>query len=330
MRARLTTVVAALLSWAATDVAAHEGHDHADADHGLDDNDPTASPPSYAVDDVAQEDSGGTVENEALPTEAPPPAEPEPLVPPPAPTGDTALDRVQAIPDTTWRQSARDQTPTASRWLEPKHFYFEIRFGPYWPQVDDEPGLTGTPYADYFGTNPKFYFGLEIDWLPIYLPYVASIGPGFGWGYTSSSGNTRLEANPEDEAESETSLDIFPMHVSAVVRFDGLLREEGIPIVPYGKIGLGWGLWSISAPDDNTVDGVSAEGSSLGIHAAAGGAIALNAFDPSGATAMEEVTGIRYAYLYGEWMGDFLGSVGREGQMRVGTSTVVVGLALEF
>ena len=42
---------------------------------------------------------------------------------------------------------------------------------------------------------------------------------------------------------------------------------------------------------------------------------------------MYEATGIRYANIFGEWMYNDLGS---SGDLLVGTSTVVVGLSLDF
>lgn len=321
-------IVTAGLPAAAVAHDGQPGHDHGLDDH---DHDPTAEPPPEAIADevvpVSVETEPAGDEGEAVP----PPA-PEPRIPqPPSEEEEEAYGRSQTFGDTTWRRRIRDaERPRDEGWFRPAHFLAEIRFGPYSPQVDDEPGLTGTPYANYFGTGPLFYFGLEADWLPLYIPYVASVGPAFGWGYTAASGKTRLERDPSQTAESETDLTIFPMHVSAAVRFDGLLREANVPIVPYGKIGFGFAYWSVSAPDDNTIDGVSANGMSTGLHAAIGGAIALNAFDPSSAMAMRETTGISYAYLFGEWMGDFLGSMGGDNQMYVGTSTVVVGLAADF
>ncbi len=237
----------------------------------------------------------------------------------------------RSISDNDWRRSSKRSKvgEEDDDWLDPGHFVFELRFGPYSPEVDEE--FDGaTPYADTFGDDARFYFGLELDWLPLHVPYVGSLGLGFGWGYTSSSGAATVESTGE-EAGSETSLDIHPMHLSGVLRLDGLLRRLRIPIVPYVKLGLGFGLWAASGPNGTSeVDGVTGEGTSLGLHTAIGGAIALNAFDASAAVAMREETGIRYAYLYGEWMGANLDGIGDTPQMHVGTSTVVLGLALDF
>jgi hypothetical protein len=306
---------------------AHDQHPHppgSPEDHDIDEPPPDAADAATAEDDGAPDGTG---------TAAPAPSskrKPASL-PPPPPASEEGW-RPRSIDDYEWRQRIRDHEETSGRseFLDLAHFWFELRFGPYWPAVDDEPGLTGTPYADYFGDEPRFYFGLELDWTPIYIPYVVSIGPGFGWGFTSASGSTK-QVETGEPAASETGLTIFPMHLSAIARFDGPLRELNLPIVPYLKLGWGFGLWFADGPSGTSVvDGKVAEGSSHGIHLALGGALALNAFDRSTAMALREATGVRYAYLYGEWMLDTLGTIGPADQMYVGTSTVVLGLAADF
>ena len=164
---------------------------------------------------------------------------------------------------------------------------------------------------------------------------MASIGPGFGWGYSRSKGH------PIDDkgqpVDATTSLWMMPMHVSAIVRFDGPLRRWNIPVVPYGKIGFGFGIWSASGPTgtsrvptDDPNKTVLGRGNSMGMHLALGGAVSLNAFDPSSAIRLRESTGIRYVNLYGEWMWANLDGIGSRPQMHIGSSTVVVGLAVDF
>ena len=252
----------------------------------------------------------------------------------------TSSWRPRVLSQTDWRRRARrgDRRESETfRFVDVEHFVAELRFGPYSPEVDEEfegKALTDSegnavdtpPFEDYYGDKPFFYFGLELDWLPLYVPYVGSVGAGLGWGYTSRSGNTRLASDHDTEAASETTITIMPMHTSAVVRIDGPLREFGFPVVPYAKLGLGFGLWSVSGTDGTAeVDGVVAEGTSLGPHIALGGAVALNALDRSQAVSLREESGIRYAYAFGEWMYDNLDS-----DLHVGTSTAVFGLALDF
>ncbi len=313
----------ACLLWA-PDALAHGDHPHPPGEateHTADE-----APPPAPVD---EEGTPKTPKAKTVPEPGPAPG-PEPSagdpLPPPAVADDEGW-RPRTLDDSGWRRRVRDQDKDAEpKWVEPSHFHIELRFGPYSPNVDDEPGAGGA-YAKYFGTDPNFYFGLEADWLPLYIPYVGSLGPGFGWGVTVASGQAKVQGTNTDAA-SDTSLTIFPMYLVGVFRADGILRELHIPIVPYIKGGVGFGLWSASGPNENG-SARDPGGTSVGVHFALGGAIALNAFDRASAKAMYEATGIRYANLFGEWMLNDLGG-GSDDQLLVGTSTVVLGIALDF
>ncbi len=232
--------------------------------------------------------------------------------------------------DYNWRQANRPEVPRHRKGFDLEHFAFELRFGPYWPEVDEEFSASPGPYEEIFDTDARFYFGLELDWLPFRIPYVGCFGPAFGWGYTSSSANAIVVSTGE-RADSDTTLTILPMHISGAARFDSLLYELGVPVVPYLKMGLGFGLWTASGPSGtSTVDGVEGKGTSLGLHFAPGAMLALSELDRRASVAMREDAGIEGTYLFGEWMWANLDGIGSHPQMHVGTSTVVVGLALEW
>ncbi|WP_437930012.1 MXAN_2562 family outer membrane beta-barrel protein [Sorangium sp. So ce291] len=228
-----------------------------------------------------------------------------------------------------WRQTDRSSVDRDERYGSPQSFAFELRFGPYSPEVDEEFSGTG-PYKATFGDSQQFYFGMEFDWLPLRIPYVGLIGPGVGWGYTSGSAGA-FEADTAIRTEEVTSLTIMPMHLSAVVRADELMRRTGIPIVPYAKVGLGMGLWySVSGPRTAKVDGVRGEGITWGTHLALGGMLTLNWLDRRAASQLDEATGINHTYLFGEWTYANLDGLGSRPQMHVGASTWVAGLAFDM
>lgn len=317
----------------ATPALAHEGE--GPHDHGAGKDAPTPAP--YVVKAGAEVDDDGPA----------PPPQPEQDRPSQTagPSEEDLHERPSNLPREDWRRSQRrDQEGETDPWFDPYHFFFELRFGMYSPQIDDD-GLVysdanGNPvldaagneqplYETFFGGSPLFHFGLELDWLPLYIPWVGSLGPGFGWGWSTASGPALNEDG--SEAESDTDLDIHVFHGSAVFRLDGLLREASIPLVPYGKFGFGWALWEIDGPRGTAeFDGTEAKGSSYGLHFAVGGAIPLNGFDRTAAIHMREETGIRYAYIFGEWYNQELGLFGPGEQLDVGTSSAVFGLALEF
>src|SRR4051812_22637754 len=60
----------------------------------------------------------------------------------------------------------------------PQNFALELRFSPYYPNVDKEPGLAGQPFKQSFGDNARFFIGLEFDWQTFRIPYIGTIGPG--------------------------------------------------------------------------------------------------------------------------------------------------------
>lgn len=237
-----------------------------------------------------------------------------------------------------WRQKSRSSLPGDNT-----KFTFEARFGAYYPEVDEEFGGPG-PFSDYFGTGPQFYFGLEVDWTPLRIPYVGRIGPAFGWGITTMNGAATVgEPAAEGEEESvgpSTSLTIHAMHLSAALRVDEISRRTVVPIVPYAKLGFGFGTWSsgtsagtskvgTDCDADAPADCYVAEGLSFGPHIALGGMLGLNWLDPRSGAMARENSGIHQVYVFGEWMWTNL-DFSTKGPMHIGTSTWVLGLAFDL
>lgn len=245
--------------------------------------------------------------------------------------------QTRRIRDSNWRQSERGSVQQGS----PQRFALELRFGPYYPAVDEEFGGSG-PYSKFFGDKGRFYFGGEFDWQALRIPWVGSLGPGVGLGYTSASGKAFREGTYDDATNTlpyeerrvgETSLTILPMHVSAVLRFDEIFRRTGIPVIPYGKIGFGAGLWWVNIGDKTAEvgtgeDAISGNGLSYGLHWALGGMLALDWLGRRSMAALDQESGINHVHLFGEWTNLNLGLGGN--QMKVGTSTWTVGFTFEM
>jgi hypothetical protein len=250
-----------------------------------------------------------------------------------------AAAQTSKIPKSDWRQQDRG----AKRELRPHtpwNFMFELRFGPYWPEVDEEFGGAQYPYGQTFAEgieddpggiedDPQFYFGLELDWLPLRVPYVGLIGPGFGWGFTTTSANARVNWPGTDRdgqaSDVNTSLTIMPMHLSAVLRVDEIKRRTVIPVVPYVKFGLGMGVWDMSEGGETELSGVS-----FGTHLALGGMLGLGWIAGRSSASLEDTAGIRETYLFGEWTYGNLDGIGSSSQLHAGSSTWTLGLALQM
>jgi hypothetical protein len=223
-------------------------------------------------------------------------------------------------------------TPASAHpFRSPQNFELEIRFSPYHPAVDKEPGLHGTPFKDRFGDGARLYFGLEFDWQLLRIPYVGTIGPGLGVGRVTMSRTAVTKENPPQPSGDEYSLDIYPMYLAAVLRGDVLWRDAGIPIVPYAKLGLGYGPWVASnSLGTSSFNGSRGKGGSFGTQVALGAAFALDALDLGASRNMDNSTGINNTYFYAEYYWLTLDGLGQSNALYVGTNTYAMGLAFEF
>lgn len=206
----------------------------------------------------------------------------------------------------------------------------EIRFGRYVPNVDDEFDGRAHPFRDTFGDDTRYLIGFEFDWQLLRIPYFGSLGPGVGFGYTQSSANAPLADGSGKRSDQETSLTVWPMYVAGVVRIDVAARELNIPIVPYGKVGLGYALWSVSSGESRArANGVEGKGVSYGWQYALGGMLQLDFLDQQSAITMDNSTGVNHSYAFVEWYVSRLDAFGG-GALQVGDNTWMAGLAFEI
>ena len=212
----------------------------------------------------------------------------------------------------------------------PQNAAFEVRFGPYTPNVDDEFGGGATPYEDTFGDDTRWMIGLEVDWQAIRIDHFGSFGPGVGWGYTTASADAPLSSSG-DRSEQETSLSIMPMYAVGVLRVDVLTHDLHIPLVPYAKAGLGFAMWWSGDADESGRDdqGTIGRGLSYGFQWALGIMLHLDPLDRGSARTMDLETGVNNSYLFIEWYNSMLDGFGGD-VLQVGTSTWIAGLALEI
>lgn len=206
---------------------------------------------------------------------------------------------------------------------------FEIRVGPYTPNVDDK--LQGTPYKDIFGDSQRWHAGIEADWQVFRIRDVLSLGPGVGMAYTRSAAKAPLSSGSGLSAQ-ETTLNIIPFHLVGVLRVDALADKLNVPFCPYAKLGLGYAMWWSKDGEETgrDADGVEAKGSSYGLVYALGVAARLDWLSPEDAASADASLGMNHSALFIEYFGSDLGGFGSSDVMQVGTSTFVFGLMLEF
>jgi hypothetical protein len=248
------------------------------------------------------------------------------------------------------RQDGRAQRDPEIRGYEasPQRFEFEIKFGPYSPDVDrnhegDGPGA----YESIFGeTNsrgeaidepkPGLMTALAFEW-----QFVNFGGPfllGTQIGYFRDKAQA-LVAAPEDGASTVRSaadtarFHVMPVSLSIGYRFEYLADRFRVPIVPYGKFGVAYGFWwSTDGNKEVSVNaaGEKGRGGTWGWQVNAGGMLRLDVFDVNNALDLDRNTGINHAYVFGEFQLIRLDDFGKERGVNVGDATWLLGLAIEF
>lgn len=205
---------------------------------------------------------------------------------------------------------------------------FELRFGRYVPEVDSE--LGSTPFQDTFGTDSRYLLGFEADWQLIRIPHFGTIAPGFGWGLTKFSAKAPF-TDGTGTSDADTRIWIMPMYLVGVVRADVISREFKIPLVPYAKLGFGYGLWWSSDGEKSARAGnVRGRGASYGLTYALGGMFLLDVLDEDDAVTADGLTGINNSYVFAEWFRPQLDGFGSADVMNIGSSSWLVGIAIEM
>jgi hypothetical protein len=211
----------------------------------------------------------------------------------------------------------------------PQDLAVELRFGPYAPNVDDD--LSARPYDTVFGDSTRYYGGLEFDWQVLRIPYLGTLGPGFGIGYTRSKADALIESDGS-RSDQETTLSIVPMYAVAVLRADVLAEEFQVPLVPYAKLGIGHAYWWSSSGGETAEgpDGKEGKGRSWGTHAALGLMLQLDWIDIEDAKEADQTVGMNHSYIFGELYQSVLDGFGSEKSLDAGTESWVLGIAAEF
>jgi len=241
-------------------------------------------------------------------------------------------------------------------------FALEIKFGPYSPNIDASPGLNGkTPFKDLFPADPgksrppgRLLTQVEFD-VQILRKWYGNFGIGHTIGYyrrtshsfaydISSGSNTSCDANPASanpcaRSGDTTALNVVPLSIMGVYRFDLLANRWKIPFVPYFKIGIAYYAWWIengggflSIANYPRGDGHSDSGfgGTWGWVMNPGGAFLLDVIDPSAARTIDAELGINHTYLFCEFHYADITGFGANNKMNLSDTTLNAGIAFEF
>jgi hypothetical protein len=244
----------------------------------------------------------------------------------------------------------------------PQRFALEIKFGPYSPNIDASPGLNGaTPFADLFSPQPgkrppgRLLTQVEFDY-QFWRRSYGNFGIGHTVGYYRRTTHafqfnpdpvTGLNTVPCDpkipdncvRSGDTTSLNVIPLSIMGVYRFDYLANRFRIPFVPYIKVGLAYYVWWIEngggflsfakfTPPGGKSE--SAFGGTWGWVMNPGGAFLLDVIDPSAARTVDAELGINHTYLFCELHYADITGFGASNKMNLSDLTLNAGIAFEF
>jgi hypothetical protein len=208
----------------------------------------------------------------------------------------------------------------------PRHWNFELRFGPYRPDIDGElasRGVAATPFRDTFSSKRRLMTQLEID------RQILDWGGSLAVGVTAGQYRATAPAFASDgksPSGDETSLLLVPLSVSLVYRATFLERRFEIPFVPFAKLGLDYTYWAVghSGRSENP------SGGTPGWHAAAGVAMYLDFLDPEAARTLDHDAGVNHTALFVEVTRYRLDGFGAAKRLRLSDTTWFAGLMLEL
>jgi hypothetical protein len=210
-----------------------------------------------------------------------------------------------------------------------RDFLLEVNGGYFAPDIDSSSGVVGTPYQDIFGKKGVWTLGFELGYELWQAFGTVGVALAADWG--SVGGKGLYAGTNGTKSADDTSFNTVPVRVLATYRFDVLARRWGIPVVPFGKVGLAYTFWWITKGDGGiATDGeAQALGGKWGYELAAGLALELNFFDPMLGRELDEGFGINSVYLQGQFMrvtGDNFGKAGLD----VSSNRWMFGLGFEF
>jgi hypothetical protein len=208
----------------------------------------------------------------------------------------------------------------------PHHWNFELRLGPYRPDIDAElasRGVDAHPFRDTFGNGRRLMTQLEID--RQVLDRGGTLAIGLSAGQFRATG-TALAADGTSKSGDETSLLLVPLSASLVYRASFLERRWGIPFVPFAKAGLDYTYWSVGHSGRSETP----DGGTWGWHGAAGLAMYLDFLDPEAARTLDNDAGVNHTAIFFEVTRYRIDGLGAANKLRLGDTTWFAGLMLEL
>lgn len=228
--------------------------------------------------------------------------------------------------------------PLPSTWTgSDRDFAVELRFGLFLPNVDSEISKSNRqPNQLMFGSTRRPMWQIEFDWEVLQTFGTLSLGASVG--YWKENGHACLLADLQASgtckaSNDNTSLRLIPLAALVIYRMDEAAQRWKIPLVPYGKLGLNYTIWTVTNGDGNVPNypgGGHGQGGTPGWQAAVGLSLQLDFIDPGAAREFDSESGVNHTYAFFEL--DHVSGSGlyRNNVLHVGDDTWFAGLMFEF
>ena len=203
---------------------------------------------------------------------------------------------------------------------------FELRFGPYRPDVDSEfadRGSTARPYEQIFSNSNRLMTQIEVDRHLSHRGGTWAVGIAAGYFRVTAAA---LATDLQTRSGDETALRLIPLSASLVYRADTLRERYRFPLVPYAKAGLDCTFWQ--ATDTSKAGG--ADGKTTGWHGAVGLSFDLASLDPDAARSMDSEAGVNQTAVFFEVAHYGLDGFGSDSVLHLGDTTWFAGLMVEL
>jgi hypothetical protein len=156
--------------------------------------------------------------------------------------------------------------------------------------------------------------------------------------YSVLGGGTNLDYYKDCTSGDSDKLNIVPLALLLIYRFDVLDKRFRIPIIPYLKVGLAYYFWWFGSSSSFTAqytvpggtDKANAAGGSLGVVFHPGLALDLSALDPRAARAIDQEIGLNRVAAFVELNAVLVDGFRADHVMNLSDTTVSAGLSFEF
>lgn len=214
----------------------------------------------------------------------------------------------------------------------PRRFILEARFGTYRPAIDSS-FTNAKPFTDVFGDGMFLMTQLEFEYEIWNRVGIIAVGGTAGYSRMVGKG---INPTTGEAATDSTAMNVMPLSIQLVYRFDYLAQRYNIPLVPHVKGGFDYWIWwiedgvgDVAAVTEGTSE-KKGYGGTWGAHVGLGIAFLLDFFAPKMAQTFDVDVGVNNSYIFFEYNWAWINDFGVGDRMNLSSGSFIGGLAFEF